>query len=293
MKEFEICPDPDDPRLSTPVEGIDQNGEPVETAVVTEQPLTLYLNAQEIVTMMTIGDHPDLLAVGYLRNQNMLRDDDEITGIDYEADINTVVVRTSRATNYEEKLKKKIRTSGCAQGTVFGDLMDAFDETELNATAKLRTSWIYSLSRKINTAPSLYLKAGAIHGCVLCREDVPLIYVEDVGRHNAVDKIAGYMFLNNIAPDDKIFYTTGRLTSEMVIKTVHMGLPVLISRSGFTAWGVDLARQAGLTLIGRARGKRFIALAGQDRIVFDADLSRVDRDDPKSARKGSISEDAA
>ena len=184
-----------------------------------------------------------------------------------------------------EKLKKKIRTSGCAQGTVFGDLMEVFEEAELSKTALLKPSWLYALSRKINTAPSLYLKAGAIHGCVLCREDQPLIYVEDVGRHNAVDKIAGYMFLNAITPDDKIFYTTGRLTSEMVIKTVHMGLPVLISRSGFTAWGVDLARQAGLTLIGRARGKRFIALAGQDRIEFDADLTRVDREDPKSARK--------
>ncbi len=292
MKEFEIRPVPDDPALSSPVTGIDQDGNPVRTSVVTERPLTLFLNAQEIVTMMTIGDHPDLLAVGYLRNQNMLHDDDEITGIDYEPDIDTVVVRTARATNYEEKLKKKIRTSGCAQGTVFGDLMEAFEGANLSSTARLKTSWIYTLSKKINTAPSLYLSAGAIHGCVLCREDVPLIYVEDVGRHNAVDKIAGYMFLNNITPDDKIFYTTGRLTSEMVIKTVHMGLPVLISRSGFTAWGVDLARQAGLTLIGRARGKRFIALAGEDRIEFDADLSRVDREDPKSARKGGKAEAA-
>ena len=292
MKEFEVRPDPDDVRLSAPVTGIDHEGNPVETAVVTERPLTLFLNAQEIVTMMTIGDHPDLLAVGYLRNQNMLRDDDEITGIDYEPDIDTVVVRTARETNYEEKLKKKIRTSGCAQGTVFGDLMEAFEDADLSTSARLKTSWLYTLSRKINTAPSLYLKAGAIHGCVLCREDQPLLYVEDVGRHNAVDKIAGHMFLNKIAPQDKIFYTTGRLTSEMVIKTVHMGLPVLISRSGFTAWGVDLARQAGLTLIGRARGKRFIALAGQERIEFDADLTRVDRDDPKSARKGSKAEAA-
>lgn len=290
MKEFEVRPAPDDPQLSTPVEGVDHLGNPVETSVVTERPLTLFLNAQEIVTMMTIGDHPDLLAVGYLRNQNMLHDDDEITGIDYEPDIDTIVVRTARATNYEDKLKKKIRTSGCAQGTVFGDLMEAFEGVQLSSNARLKTSWIYALSRKINTAPSLYLKAGAIHGCVLCREDTPLIYVEDVGRHNAVDKIAGYMWLNKIAPDDKIFYTTGRLTSEMVIKTVHMGLPVLISRSGFTAWGVDLARQAGLTLIGRARGKRFIALAGKERIEFDADLSAVDREDPKTARKGGSAE---
>ncbi|MEL7543193.1 MAG: formate dehydrogenase accessory sulfurtransferase FdhD [Pseudomonadota bacterium] len=287
-----IVPAPEDPRLSTPVDGIDHTGAPVTTAVVTERPLTLYLNAQEIVTMMTIGDHPDLLAVGYLRNQHMLRNDDEITGIDYEADIDTIVVRTARATDYEEKLKKKVRTSGCAQGTVFGDLMEAFEDVDLAGDARLKTSWIYALSRQINTMPSLYLKAGAIHGCVLCRADEPLLYVEDVGRHNAVDKIAGYMFLNKINPTDKIFYTTGRLTSEMVIKTVHMGLPILISRSGFTAWGVDLARQAGLTLIGRAKGKRFIALAGQDRIDFDAVTDTGTEENSGKQVKGTVQTDA-
>ena len=262
MREFEVRPDPEDSRLSTAVDGIDHEGNAIETAVVNERPLTLFLNSREIVTMMTIGDHPDLLAVGYLLNQNMLQPDDEITAIEYVEDIETVVVRTARETDYEEKLKKKIRTSGCAQGTIFGDIMEDFDKVELAPDAKLRTSWIYGLSKKINQSPSLYLKAGAIHGCVLCEEDRPLVYMEDVGRHNAVDKIAGYMFLNKIKPDGKLFYTTGRLTSEMVIKTVKMGIPVLISRSGFTAWGVDLARQANLTLVGRAKGKRFIALAG-------------------------------
>ncbi|MEL6289043.1 MAG: formate dehydrogenase accessory sulfurtransferase FdhD [Pseudomonadota bacterium] len=265
-----ILPTPDDARLSQPIDGIDQDGRRIETPVVTERPLTLFLNAQEVVTMMTIGDHPDLLAVGYLRNQHMLRDDDEITAIDVDQEIDTVVVRTARATNYEEKLARKIRTSGCAQGTVFADVMDAFEAVELSDEATLRTSWMFALAREINTLPSLYLKAGAIHGCALCRGDQVLLYVEDVGRHNAVDKIAGYMFLNSIRADDKIFYTTGRLTSEMVLKTVQMRLPILISRSGFTAWGVDLARQANLTLIGRARGKRFIALAGSERITFDA-----------------------
>jgi FdhD protein len=259
----------------------------VETAVVTERPLTLFLNAREIVTMMTIGDRPDLLAVGYLLNQNMLKGDDEIVGVDYEEDISTVVVRTRRQTDFEDKLKKRIQTSGCAQGTVFGDLMEEFDKVELSASARVKTSWLYRLTKKINTRPSLYLKAGAIHGCVLAREDAPLLYMEDVGRHNAVDKIAGYMFLNRIAPDDKIFYTTGRLTSEMVIKTVKMRIPVLVSRSGFTAWGVELAKKAGLTLIGRARGKRFVALAGQQRIVFDADLAHAEDEDRKHARKGS------
>ena len=288
MKEFEVRPTPDDPRLSTAVSRFDHEGRAIETAVVTERPLTLFLNAREIVTMMTIGDRPDLLAVGYLLNQNMLRPDDEITGIDYDDDIETVVVRTRRQTDFEEKLKKKIQTSGCAQGTIFGDLMEEFDRIALNPDARIRTSWLYQLTKKINTEPSLYLKAGAIHGCVLCQEDRPLLYMEDVGRHNAVDKIAGYMFLNGIVPHDKIFYTTGRLTSEMVIKTVKMGIPILMSRSGFTAWGVDLARRAGLTLIGRARGKRFVALSGTERIVFDADVTIVEEEDRKSARKGSF-----
>ena len=286
MKEFEIRPDPDDPRLSVSVPGVDHEGRPVETSVITERPLTLFLNGREIVTMMTIGDRPELLAVGYLLNQNMLKADDEITGIDYDEDIAAVVVRTRRQTDFEDKLRKKTQTSGCAQGTVFGDLMEEFDKIKLNPDARVKTSWLYQLTRKINTEPSLYLKAGAIHGCVLAHEDKPLIYMEDVGRHNAVDKIAGYMFLNRVPPDDKIFYTTGRLTSEMVIKTVKMRIPVLVSRSGFTAWGVDLARKAGLTLIGRARGKRFVALAGEKRIVFDADVSKVDEEDRKHKRKG-------
>jgi FdhD protein len=290
IEEFEVRPDPDDPRLSVTVPGIDHEGKAVETAVVTERPLTLFLNAREIVTMMTIGDRPDLLAVGYLLNQNMLKPDDEIAGVDYEEDISTVVVRTRRQTDFEDKLRKKIQTSGCAQGTVFGDLMEEFDKVVLSPTARVKTSWLYQLTKKINTQPSLYLKAGAIHGCVLAQEDRPLIYMEDVGRHNAVDKIAGYMFLNRIAPENKIFYTTGRLTSEMVIKTVKMRIPVLVSRSGFTAWGVELAQKSGLTLIGRARGKRFVALAGQERIVFDADLAQTEEEASKHARKGSHAE---
>jgi FdhD protein len=293
MDEFLLCPDPDDPRLTQTVRGIDHEGRAVDTAVVYERPLTLFLNDQEIVTMMTIGDYPDYLAVGYLLNQNMLRRDDEIVGIDYDQELEVVVVRTARATDYEEKLKKKVRTSGCAQGTVFGDVMEQFEQVELPADAILKTSWLYALTRKINTAPSLYLKAGAIHGCVLCEEDRPLLYMEDVGRHNAVDKIAGYMFLNGISPEGKIFYTTGRLTSEMVIKTVQMQIPILISRSGFTAWGVDLARQANLTLIGRAKGKRFIALAGESRIVFDADPHYVPDESRRSQRKASLEDDAA
>ncbi len=293
MQEFTLRPQPDDPRLTRTVAGIDHQGRPIETAVVIERPLTLFLNGREIVTMMTLGDHPNYLAVGYLLNQNMLQSDDRITGIDYDEELETIVVRTDRETDFEDKLRKKTLTSGCAQGTVFGDLMEKFEEVRLDRNAVLRTSWLYALSRKINTAPSLYLAAGAIHGCVLCEEDRPLLYVEDVGRHNAIDKIAGYMRLHQVSAAGKIFYTTGRLTSEMVIKTVQMRIPILISRSGFTAWGVDLARQAGLTLIGRAKGKRFVALAGSERIVFDGDPQHVEEEPLRLARKASLADEEA
>lgn len=278
-----VEPNPDDPRLTTEVRGIDQNGQKVTTSVSVERPLTLFLNSREIVTMMTIGDYPDYLAVGYLRNQNMLRDDDKITAIDYDDEINTIVVRTAKDTNFEDKLKKKTLTSGCAQGTVFGDVMETFDTVQLPGDVEIRTSQLYPLIKAINMAPSLYLKAGAIHGCVLCEHDRPLVYMEDVGRHNAVDKIAGWMFMQGVSGGDKIFYTTGRLTSEMVIKTVQMGIPALVSRSGFTAWGVDLARKAGVILIGRARGQRFVALSGEDRIVFDAADEPARAAEPPSA----------
>lgn len=280
-----ILPNPDDPRLTREVTGIDHEGLEVATAVIHERPLTLFLNGQEIVTMMTIGDHPDYLALGYLLNQNMLKADDRVTVIEHDDDLEVIVVRTERVTDYEQKLRKKVRTSGCALGTVFGDLMEKFDEVRLPSDVVLRTSWLYALIKTINTCPSLYLKAGAIHGCALCEGPNTLLYMEDVGRHNAVDKIAGYMFRHRLEARDKIFYTTGRLTSEMVIKTVQMGIPILVSRSGFTAWGVDLARQAGLTLIGRARGRRFLALSGAERIVFDADISAVDEEESKHRRK--------
>ena len=220
----------------------------------------------------------------------MLKPDDVVTGVDYDDDLAVAVVRTERTTNYEQKMKKKVQTSGCGQGTVFGDLMDVIENAKLPYT-ELRTSWLYALTNKINTTPSLYLEAGAIHGCILAEKDSPLVYMEDVGRHNAVDKIAGWMFKENVKPENKIFYTTGRLTSEMVIKTVRMGIPILVSRSGFTAWGVELARKAGLTLIGRARGKRFIALAGEDRIKFDQDLNYVEDESAKHQRKGAAHAD--
>ena len=220
--------------------------------------------------MMTVGDHPEYLAAGYLINQNMLPDPGEITDIDYDQDLEVVVVRTRTKTSHEAKLQRRTLTSGCAQGTVFGNMMERFETVALDKEVTVKTSWLISLTRAITDTPSLYLTAGAIHGCVLAHQDQPLIYMEDVGRHNAIDKIAGYMALKSIPAHDKILYTTGRLTSEMVIKTVQMEIPILISRSGFTAWGAELAEQANLTLIGRAKGKRFVALAGTDRIIFDA-----------------------
>jgi FdhD protein len=268
------------------IAGTDHTGAQVTVSVPVERALTLYLNSQEIVTMMTINDYPEYLAIGYLLNQNMLKPDDVVTEVEYDDDLQVVVVRTKRGTNFEQKLKKRTLTSGCAQGTSFGDLMEAL-ETVVLPPSELRTSWLYQMTHTINTTPSLYLEAGAIHGCVLCVQEKPVCYMEDVGRHNAVDKLAGWMYRNHVDPADKILYTTGRLTSEMTIKTVRMGIPILISRSGFTAWGVELARKAGLTLIGRARGKRFIALSGQDRIVFDQNLEYVEEESARSRRKGS------
>ena len=288
-KEFHISPDLKNDRLTKEIDGINEAGETIKLPVVNEVPLTIYLNKQEIVTAMTLGDMPDLLAVGYLLNQNMLKENDVISEVTYDEELQVVIVRTKRKTNYEKKLEKKIRTSGCAVGTVYGDIMNDFSSINLSKTTKIRTSWIYSISKKVNNRPSLYLKAGALHGCVLCKKNSPLIYVEDVGRHNAIDKIAGWLFLNKEDASDKIFYTTGRLTSEMIIKTVQMGIPILISRSGFTESGVALAKQAGLTLIGRAKGKRMIIANGIERVVFDSDIKSVKNEDVISAQRSIIS----
>jgi len=280
-----IAPNPQENGLTRQVAGLDHLGAEIALNVVEERPLTIWLNGQEIVTAMTIGDYPEYLAQGFLSNQGMLAKEEIVESIDFDAELETVVVRTNRPTNYEAKLKKKTRTSGCAVGTVFGDIMEGIEGLRL-PPAQLKTSWLYSLSREINQMPSLYLSAGAIHGTVLCLRDVPLVYMEDVGRHNAVDKVAGWMRATQTSGADKILYTTGRLTSEMVIKCALMGIPVLASRSGFTAWGVELAAQVGLTLIGRMRGQRFQCLSGQERIVFDADPS-MEEEDRKHRRKSS------
>lgn len=268
FKDYILLPNDELMGLTQLVNGFDQNGQACEINVVEEQPLTIFLNGQEIVTAMTIGDYPQYLALGFLKNQGMLTDNENILGIDYDDELQTVVVRTDGKTIYEEKLKKKTRTSGCAVGTVFGDMMEGLENLKL-PNVEFKVSWLYELSNIINQTPSLYLKAGAIHGTVLCCKNKPLVYMEDVGRHNAVDKIAGWIYSNNESGKDKALYTTGRLTSEMVIKCALMGIPVLVSRSGFTAWGVEIANQVGLTLVGRLRGKRFMCLAGKDRLIYD------------------------
>ena len=264
-----IVPNPLAEGLTRQVVGVDHFGAQISLNVVEERPLTIWLNGQEIVTAMTIGDYPEYLAQGFLSNQGMLSKEEIVEAIHFDAELQTVVVRTNSPTNYEAKLKKKTRTSGCAVGTVFGDIMEGIDGLRLPKST-IHTSWLYSLARQINQMPSLYLSAGAIHGTVLCAQDQPLVYMEDVGRHNAVDKVAGWMRASQTLGANKILYTTGRLTSEMVIKCALMGVPVLASRSGFTAWGVELAHQVGLTLIGRMRGQRFQCLAGDERLVYDA-----------------------
>lgn len=265
---YVVAPNLERVGLTRSVQGIDHMGARQSIAVVEERPLTIYLNSQEIVTAMTIGDYPEYLALGFLRNQGMIAADTVITSVDYDDDLDVVVVRTPDKTDFEEKLRKKTRTSGCAVGTVFGDMMEGLEGLVLPHNL-VRVSWLYDLAQRINTTPSLYLEAGAIHGTVLCHEDTPLVYMEDVGRHNAVDKVAGWMMETGTDGGDKILYTTGRLTSEMVIKCAHMGIPTLVSRSGFTAWGVEIATQVGLTLIGRMRGQRFMCLSGEDRLIRD------------------------
>jgi FdhD protein len=275
------------------VRAVDETGAIRDTPIAGEHPLTLYVDKHELVTLMTLGAAPEALAIGYLRNQRLIDGIEEIEAVQVDWDVNAVVVKTkSGLADLEAKTRKRTTTSGCGQGTVFGDLMEEIETIRLDPEARLRTSWLYALSRAINTTPSLYLEAGAIHGCVLCEADRPLVYMEDVGRHNAVDKIAGYMFREGLTAHGKIFYTTGRLTSEMVIKTAKMGIPILVSRSGFTAWGVELARQVGMTLIGRMKGRRFLVLAGEERVVWDADPAAVVEEGSRHRRKGSV-EDAA
>lgn len=255
-----------------------ERGDSIKTPLIAERPFSLFINDHEVVTLMTIGDHLRWLALGWIAGQGFFTDLQEIEEIEIDEDLGVMVIRTSNDLNLDVKLKKRTVTSGCAQGTMFGSLMDGLEGKKLPVGQKLMLSEFYRLLKAITQTPSLYLEAGAIHGCVLASGERPLVYMEDVGRHNAVDKIRGYVWDTGLPTHDKVMFTTGRLTSEMVIKTVQMGVPILISRSGFTRWGVDLAREVGLTLIGRARGRRFVMLAGSERLLHDIDPKELNFD---------------
>jgi len=252
------------------VQAVDENGEVREMELVGERPLTIYLDKYEIVTLMTIGTQPELLVLGYLRNQGFIENIDDIRAVqvDWETESAAVVTRLAEH-HFLEKLGNRTVTTGCGQGTVFGRLLDQLQEIRV-PQVRLRQSGIYELLNALREYNQLYKRAGAVHGCALCRGAEIEVFVEDVGRHNAVDAIAGYMWLNDIGGADKVFYTTGRLTSEMVIKVTQMGIPVLLSRSGATQMGLDMARQAGVTMISRAKGRHFLVLNGAENLVFDA-----------------------
>ena len=286
-EDLPLLPRPESSGLTRLVTGSDQNNEPLELSVVEERPLSIYLNSREVITQMTVGDHPEYLALGFLQNQDLLEPTNPVVSVEYHADLETVVVRTASSSDLEDKLRHQVRTSGCAQGSMFSSALEKVEELRFpSSCARVSTRVFYHIQHLVNRLPSLYLKAGAIHGCALFRGAELLAYLEDVGRHNAVDKIAGYMHIESISGIDKIFYTTGRLTSEMVIKCGFMGIPILLSRSGFTAWGVSLARTMGLTLVGRLRGKRFVILSGAERVDFDHSSSDLSDEHRRHIRKG-------
>lgn len=269
-QRLELAPDPADPSLSRAVTALDQDGNEINLWAVAERMLTVFLNGREIVTVMTVGDNAGYLALGFLLNQRLLEPGDRVRGVKHDPELGTVMVEADLLPRPELGPMRRIHTSGCAVGTLFGGVMESLDDIKLPAAPRLRSTWLRTLGYKIDTLETLHRKTGSIHRCVLCQEDRLLAYVEDVGRHNALDALAGFMFLNGIDPADKIVYTTGRLTSEVVIKTVIMGVPVLVSRGGFTALGIELAQKTDLTLIGRCRGRYFQALSGCGRILFDA-----------------------
>ncbi len=243
-----------------------------EVQVAGESPLTLKVNGRELVTLMTLGTHPEELALGYLRNQRLLEDISDVASVDVDWDKETVEIMTREGreiTDWEEKLSNRTVTSGCGQGTVFSCTLDKLYDVRLPQVA-LKQSMIYELLAAITRFNDIYKRAGAVHGCALCHDTKILKFVEDVGRHNAADAISGWMWLEQVAGADKIFYTTGRLTSEMIMKSAHMGIPVLLSRSGVTHMGLELARDLGIVMIARAKGRAFLVYHGTEQIEFDA-----------------------
>ena len=254
------------------VEAYNERGEMVPTAIAGEHPLTLYLDKREIVTLMTLGHAPEALAIGYLRNQRLVDAIEDITAVQVDWETDSVAVTTRSRRDLRKKMEKRTVTTGCGQGTVFGDLMEEIDHVKLRDDVQLTDSQLFDLVDKVRKYETIYKQAGAVHGCALARTTGPasaeiLLFIEDVGRHNAVDAIAGHMWLDAIDGSDKIFYTTGRLTSEMVIKCAQMRIPFLISRSGLTQMGHAIAKKVGLTMLGRASGKHYLAFTGQHRLV--------------------------
>ncbi len=245
--------------------------EPVDGAIAVERALTIYLDKREIVTLMTLGNHPELLILGWLRNQRMVDGVEAIEAIQVDWETESVAIKTrAGVAELDDKLARKTVTTGCGQGTVFGDLMEDIDQIRMTPPP-LRQSSIYALLQNLNEYNEIYKNAGAVHGCALCSEDRGIeLFIEDVGRHNAVDAIAGHMWLEDIDGGDKLFYTTGRLTSEIVMKVTQMGIPALLSRSGITAMGLEIAQQVGVTLIARAKGRHFLVYHGGETIEYDA-----------------------
>ncbi len=255
-----------------PVTAYDEYGEPRELHIADERPLTIYVDRYEIVTLMTLGREPEFLVIGYLKNQGLIKDLEEIVSVQVDWDVGAAAVVTRHGTgDWEEKLGKRTVTTGCGQGTVFGDIMEQLYDVTITPVP-LKQSTIYGLLKNLNEYNEVYRSAGAVHGCALCKDSEILSFVEDVGRHNAVDSIAGRMWIEDIGGDDKIFYTTGRLTSEMVIKVAQMNIPVLLSRSGITAMGLKLAQDLGVTLLSRAKGKHFLVYNGFEHVELDAEL---------------------
>ncbi|MGC4405280.1 formate dehydrogenase accessory sulfurtransferase FdhD [Methyloversatilis sp. MC4-4] len=254
------------------IPAINERGETVPTAIAGEHPLTVYLDKRELVTLMTLGGAPEALVIGWLRNQRLLPSIDDILSVQVDWDVNAAAVTTrAGVTDLDARMATKTVTTGCGQGTVFGDLMDDIERIRLPDDARLTESTLYAMLDVVRKHETIYKQAGAVHGCALFRGDELLYFVEDVGRHNAVDAIAGHMWLDGVEGSDKIFYTTGRLTSEMVIKAAQMGIPFLVSRSGLTQMGYDIAQQVGITMIGRSQGKHYLLLTGMQRFVRDGD----------------------
>ncbi|MEW5863697.1 MAG: formate dehydrogenase accessory sulfurtransferase FdhD [Pseudomonadota bacterium] len=259
------------------VEAYNERGEMVPTSIAGEHPLTLYLDKRELVTLMTLGHAPEALAIGYLRNQRLVRSLEDIAAVQVDWETNSCAITTTAAkpADIRRRTRKRTVTTGCGQGTVFGDLMQEIERVKLREDVRLADAQLFDLVEKVRRYETIYKQAGAVHGCALARATGPasaeiMMFIEDVGRHNAVDAIAGIMWLEAIDGSDKIFYTTGRLTSEMVIKCAQMGIPFLVSRSGLTQMGYEIARRVGLTMLGRASGRHYLAFTGRHRLLRTA-----------------------